>query len=114
MLVSDKTNLRRGRAAFVASPYDKTPPIQVHKTGHGVPSTILPRPVDRGPRARAHEQYSTHSCPIYSAPWSQFVLDGFCSGHGPWTEQGLLYLIATVEPQDQGPGTPRSQGRASR
>ena len=49
MALSDKTNLRRA-GGFVASPYDKTLPIQVHETWPGVP-----RPSRLGPWTGSQE-----------------------------------------------------------
>ena len=84
---------------FVASPYDKTLPIQVHETWPGVPRLSClglwtgdqePRPTF--PPSVLHE---------LNLRWTVLL--------GPRSvdqRQGLLCLIAKVEPYDLGTGTP--------
>ena len=93
--------------------HDETLPTPLRKTWPVVPGPSPPRPEDREPRARALADHRPRTVDLLSALpepnrcW--MILPG------PWSVdqlQGLLCLIAKVEPYDLGTGTPNF--RASR
>ena len=94
------------QGGFVALSKDKIPPIPLHKTWPGVPapSRLGPWTWSQEPRtvgigSRTHVLLI--ALPRHSWRWMILL--------GPWSvdqRQGLLCLIAKVEPYDLGTGTP--------
>ena len=105
MVLSDKTKLRRG-GRFCTSPYDKTLSIPLQETWPGVPGSSRLGPWTGNQELRTVGIGSrTHVLLIallrHSWRWMILLGPRFVD-----QRQGLLCLIAKVEPYDLGTGTP--------